>query len=294
MAAKPADLYATLGVAEDADADAIKKAFRDLAKKHHPDANPGNKKSEELFKEASQAYEILSDPEKRRRYDAMRRSPFQGRSAGAPGDGPEGFDGEGFEFGQGGSINDLFEMFFHGGGGFGGARPPARGQDLESEVWVSMEDAALGRSVNVSLEGGQPLRLNLPPGAEDGLRLRLAGQGASRGRGPAGDLYLTLRVKPSAHFTRDGLNTSSNSYLNLGQALLGTTLTVSTLRGSVKVKVPAGSAPGTRLRIPGQGIEADSKKGDHYVVLHLELPKDLSPEEQDQIRALAVKRAWEL
>jgi curved DNA-binding protein len=289
--AKPADLYAVLGVPEDADADAIKKAFRDLAKKHHPDANPGNKKSEDRFKEASQAYEILSDPEKRRRYDAMRRSPFQGREPMEEGGG-DAFGGDAQ------SINDLFEMFFGGGGGgpFGGARGPRRpqrGQDLESEVWVSMEDAALGRSVTVSLEGGQPLRLNLPAGAEDGLRLRLAGQG---GAGPAGngDLYLTLRVRPSAHFKREGLDTVANLHLNLAQALLGATLTVLTLRGSVRMKVPPGSTPGTRLRIPGQGIEADGKKGDHYVVLGLDLPKDLDEAEQAQIQAMAKKRAWEL
>jgi curved DNA-binding protein len=285
--AKPADLYATLGVGADADADAIKKAFRDLAKKHHPDANPGSKKSEEIFKEASQAYEILSDPEKRRRYDAMRNSPFQGQE-------PQGDPDEGGF--AGGSINDLFEMFFQGRGGFGGGpRQNPRGQDLESEVWVSMEDAALGRSVTVSLEGGQPLKLNLPPGAEDGLRLRLAGQGGSSRRGgEPGDLYLTLRVKPSLYFQRDGLDTSSQLHLNLGQALLGTSVTVLTLRGSVKLKVPPGSAPGTRLRIPGQGIEAEGRKGDHYVVLGLDLPKDLDEAEREQLKAMAAKRQWEL
>ena len=289
--AKPADLYVVLGVPESADAEAIKKAFRNLAKKHHPDANPGNKKSEELFKEASQAYEILSDPEKRRRYDAMRRSPFQGQEP--MDDGGEGFGGDGQ------SINDLFEMFFGGGGSpfgggrGGGRRQPARGQNLESEVWVSMEDAALGRSVTVSLEGGQPLKLNLPAGAEDGLRLRLSGQG---GQGPAGngDLYLTLRVRPSLHFKREGLDTVANLHLNLAQALLGATVTVLTLRGSVRMKVPPGSTPGSRLRIPGQGIEVDGKKGDHYVVLGLDLPKDLDETERTQIESMRKKRDWEL
>ena len=293
--AKPADLYATLGVPADADADAIKKAFRDLAKKHHPDANPGNKKSGETFKEASQAYEILSDPEKRRRYDAMRQSPFQGREPQDFGD--SGGFGGGFGGGDAQSINDLFEMFFGGGGGsFGGSqrRQAARGQDLESEVWVSMEDAALGRSVTVSLEGGQPLKLNLPSGAEDGLRLRLSGQGGESARGPKGDLYLTLRIKPSAHFKREGLDTVANLHLNLAQAMLGTTATVLTLRGSVRMKVPAGSTPGMRLRIPGQGIEVDGKKGDHYVVLGLDLPKDLDDAERAQIQAMAAKRQWEL
>jgi DnaJ-class molecular chaperone len=196
------------------------------------------------------------------------------------------------------NINDLFEMFFGGGGGpFGGqrgrSRRPQKGPDLESEVWVSMEDAALGRSVSVSLEGGQPLKLNLPAGADDGLRLRLSGQG---GAGPAGngDLYLTLRVRPSAHFKREGLDTVANLHLNLAQALLGTTVTVLTLRGSVRMKVPAGSVPGTRLRIPGQGIEVDGKKGDHYVVLGVDLPKDLDDAERAQVEAMAKKREWEL
>ena len=294
--AQPADLYAVLGVPETADAEAIKKAFRDLAKKHHPDANPGNKKSEEKFKEASQAYEILSDPEKRRRYDAMRHSPFQG---GGEAYGQGGYEGGMEGFGGGGSINDLFEMFFGGGGGaspFGGGgrvRRPQKGPDHESEVWVSLEDAALGRSVSVSLDGGQPLRLNLPAGAEDGLRLRLSGQG---GQGPAGkgDLYLTLRVRPSAYFTRDGLDTSSNLHLNLAQALLGTTATVLTLHGSVRLKVPAGSTPGTRLRVPGQGVAAEGRKGDHYVVLGVDLPKDLDDKEKAEVQAMAKKRQWEL
>jgi curved DNA-binding protein len=284
-----ADLYSVLGVPKDADADAIKKAFRDLAKKHHPDANPGNKKSEEKFKEASQAYEILSDPEKRRRYDAMQQSPFQGQQGGGFG----GFGGEGQDFG-GGSINDLFEMFFQGGGFGGGRRPqPARGRDLESEVWVEFEDAALGRPVTVNLEGGQPLKLNLPAGAEDGLRLRLTGQGEAGPRGK-GDLYLNLRIKPSRVFRREGLDIVSRLPLNLGQALLGAPVTVPTLRGSVRMKVPAGSQPGTRLRIGGQGIEAQGRKGDHYVELAVDIPTDLSPEEKTQIEAMAQRHGWEL
>ncbi len=285
-----ADLYAVLGVPESADAEAIKKAFRDLAKKHHPDANPGNKKSEEIFKEASQAYEILSDPEKRRRYDAMRNSPFAGR-----GQAPGGYDEGGEDaFGGAQSINDLFEMFFNNGGGFGGGRRSRRGQDLESEVWVDMEDAALGRPVTVSLEGGQPLRLNLPAGAEDGLRLRLGGQGGPGAGGSNGDLYLTLRVRPSARFKREGLDLVSTLKLNLSQALLGATVTVATLRGSVRMKVPPGSAPGSRLRVPGQGIEVEGRKGDHYVVLEVDLPKDLDATEIEQIKAMAVRRGWEL
>lgn len=274
--AQPADLYKVLGVAQDADADAVKKAFRDLAKKHHPDANPGNKKSEEKFKEASQAYEILSDPEKRRRYDAMRHSPIQ--------------DQGGYDNGE--SINDLFEMFFGGASG-GGRRRQSRGRDLESEVWVDLEEAALGKAVSVNLEGGQALRLNLPSGAEDGLRLRLGGQGG-HGAGGQGDLYLTLRIRPSIRFKREGSDIVGAVHLNLGQALLGATVTVPTLRGSVKVKIPPASPTATRLRIPGQGIEVDGRTGDHLVELDLDLPQDLDADDKEKIQALATKHGWEL
>jgi len=296
--AQVADLYKVLGLPEDADAAAIKKAFRDLAKKHHPDANPGDKKAEERFKELSQAYEILSDPEKRRRYDAMRSSPYAQPGGGDPFGGGGGGGGNAYGGGAG-SIEDLFEMFFNGGSPFGGGggrarRRPARGADLESEVEVAFEDAALGQPVTVHLAGeDQPLRLNLPAGAESGLRLRLAGQGAA---GPAGrgDLYLTLRVRPSERFTREGLDIVGKATVNLAQALLGATLTVPTLRGDRRLKLQPGLAPGTRLRLGGQGIHAEGGPGDHFVELSVGLPKDLDAAEQDQVKAMAQRRGWEL
>jgi len=295
-----ADLYKALGVAPDADAAAIKKAFRDLAKKHHPDTHPGDKASEERFKEISQAYEILSDPEKRRRYDAMRQSPFAGSAGRGPGQGawgPEG--GGGFD---GGSVEDLFEMFFgaggspFGGGGFRQRRGPAKGADLESEVDVAFEDAALGRPVTVHLDGQvQPLRLNLPPGAESGLRLRLSGQGAGNGRGgPRGDLYLTLRVRPSQQYRREGLDVVGKLRVNLAQALLGSSVEVQTLHGARRLKLQPGLPPGTRLRLAGQGIESDAGKGDHYVEVDVELPKELDPAESAAVEAMAKRRGWEL
>jgi DnaJ-class molecular chaperone len=295
-----ADLYKALGVAPDADAAAIKKAFRDLAKKHHPDTHPGDKASEERFKEISQAYEILSDPEKRRRYDAMRQSPFAGSAGRGPGPGAWGPEaGGGFD---GGSVEDLFEMFFgaggspFGGGGFRQRRAPAKGADLESEVDVAFEDAALGRPVTVHLEGQvQPLRLNLPPGAESGLRLRLAGQGAGNGRGgPRGDLYLTLRVRPSQQYRREGLDVVGKLKVNLAQALLGASVEVQTLHGARRLKLQAGLPPGTRLRLAGQGIETDAGKGDHYVEVDVELPKELDAAESAAVEAMAKRRGWEL
>ena len=295
-----ADLYKALGVAPDADAAAVKKAFRDLAKKHHPDTHPGDKASEERFKEISQAYEILSDPEKRRRYDAMRQSPFAGQGGRGPGQGAWGPEaGGGFD---GGSVEDLFEMFFgaggspFGGGGFRQRRGPAKGADLESEVDVAFEDAALGRPVTVHLEGQvQPLRLNLPPGAESGLRLRLAGQGAGNGRGgPRGDLYLTLRVRPSQQYRREGLDVVGKLKVNLAQALLGSSVEVQTLHGARRLKLQPGLPPGTRLRLAGQGIETDAGKGDHYVEVDVELPKELDAAESAAMEAMAKRRGWEL
>lgn len=298
-----ADLYKVLGVAEDADEAAIKKAFRALAKRHHPDANPGDKKAEERFKELSQAYEILSDPEKRRRYDSLRRSPYGAEGAGPFGGGASGAGREAGPYGSAGSIDDLFEMFFGGGGGpFGGRQPfgrgrqrgPAKGADLESEVEVSFEDAALGRPVTVQMAGqDQPLRLSLPAGAESGLRLRLGGQGAPGAAG-RGDLYLTLRVKPSPRFTREGWDIVGKVTINLAQALLGASLTVPTLRGERRLKLPPGLALGTRLRLGGQGIHAEGGPGDHFVEPQLELPQDLDTAEQAQIKAMALRRGWEL
>jgi DnaJ-class molecular chaperone len=302
-----ADLYKVLGITEAADADTIKKAFRRLAKEYHPDTHPGDKKAEERFKEISQAYEILSDPEKRRRYDAMRRSPF-----GAGGN--EAAQGTWRQVGEvpfGGSINDIFEMFFgrgaspfqqrpfrgrgEGFGGFGAYDDDEEedGQDLESEVSASFEDAALGRSITFTLQG-RPLRLNLPAGAESGLRLRLAGQGAPGPSGRRGDLYLTLKVRPSPLYRREGLDIISPLRLNLAQALLGTQVEAPTLHGPVRLKVPPGTQAGTRLRLRGKGIVTPSGRGDHYAEISVELPGDLDAEETEAVKRMARRRGWEL
>ncbi|HXC63181.1 MAG TPA: J domain-containing protein, partial [bacterium] len=150
--------------------------------------------------------------------------------------------------------------------------------------------------VTVHLEGQvQPLRLNLPPGAESGLRLRLAGQGAGNGRGgPRGDLYLTLRVRPSQQYRREGLDVVGKLKVNLAQALLGASVEVQTLHGARRLKLQAGLPPGTRLRLAGQGIETDAGKGDHYVEVDVELPKELDAAESAAVEAMAKRRGWEL
>lgn len=292
------DLYGVLGVPESAGPEDIKKAYRSQAKRFHPDANPGDKKSEEKFKEIGQAYEILSDPEKRRRYDSMRKEPLGGRTR-AP-ESRAGFEGP---WGQAGSVEDLFSMFFGQGsstggfpgrGTFGGMEDEGAG-DLDADVWVNFEDAALGNPVTVQLEGRPgPLRLNLPPGAESGLRLRLAAQGSPRRRGRRGDLFLTLKVRPSDRFTRQGLDVTSKVTVNLAQALLGAKVTAPTLRGDVRLSVPACTQPGTRLRLAGQGVEAEGRKGDHFVEVLVQMPTDLDASEKSAMEAMAMRRAWVL
>ncbi len=293
MAGGVADLYAALGVPESASAEEIKRAYRALAKRWHPDANPGDRGAEERFKQIGQAYEILSDPDKRRRYDALRRSPVPEPETGAP---PWASSGGAAAWGGSASVEDLFSMFF--GSGEAGPGPfgvPDQGGDFDSEVWVSFEDAALGNPVTVRLEGRpQPLKLNLPPGAESGLRMRLAGQGAPRRRGRRGDLFLTLKVRPSERFSRRGLDIHGFVEVNLAQALLGARVQAPTLRGSARVGVPAGTQPGTLLRLAGQGIEAEGRRGDHFVEVRVKLPTDLDEPEKAAILGMARRRGWAL
>lgn len=288
-----ADLYATLDVKPDASADEIKRAYRKLAKKYHPDAKPGDKAAEERFKGISQAYEILSDTEKRRRYDAMRQSPFGQTGHGGQGRGPQGFEG--------GSVEDLFSMFFGQGGspfggeddgGLGGLFGRQRGRarrkrDTEVQLDVSLEDIAQGAALTFQPPGqAQALRLSIPKGAEDGARLRLADKGSE-----GGDLYVTLRQLPHPRFTRHGLDIESHEPVALTLALLGGSVDVQTLGGKLKVKVPAGMQPGTRLRLGGQGLDDGRRKGDHHVILDLQLPTDLDDAERDFFKGMAQRRS---
>ncbi len=340
--ASVADLYEVLGVKQDAGAEELKAAYRRLAKKYHPDANPGNKQAEEKFKGINEAYEILSDREKRARYDSLRANPWAGQARqGRPGRAaaPGGF-GWAQDWGQAGgmeagnaSIDDLFQMFFGrgwgGGGPFGRGADPSggveAGRDASAEVEISFDQAVKGGPLTISLpreercprcqgRGVEPgsrgracpecggdgmvrverrLRVQVPAGAENGTRLRIHGEGQPGGRG-AGDLYLTLKVAPHPRFRRLGLDISGVETLNLAQALLGCELVADTLHGPVRTKVPAGVQPGTRLRLAGRGVESGGRKGDHYVELQVEIPKDLNAREKDLVRLLAAERQWKV
>jgi DnaJ-class molecular chaperone len=269
------DLYHELGVSRDASEDELRRSYRKLARTYHPDVNPDDPGAEERFKEISFAYEVLSDPEKRKIYNefgheglAAGFSPEQARayrdwSRGA-GQGPFGAD-SGFHF------EDLFEGLFGGRVRHG----PQRGPDVQAEVSVDFLDAVMGREVRVQVPERGTLRVRIPAGAEDGTRVRLGGQGrGGPGTSPPGDLYLVVRVRPHPFFTRDEADLFVDVPVTVPELILGTTVDVPTPDGSVSMKLPPRSPNGRKLRLRGQGgaLRGSDERGDLYVRLVAELP----------------------
>jgi curved DNA-binding protein len=276
------DLYAILGVPEDADADTIKKAYRKLAKQNHPDATGGDKKKTERFKEIGDAYDVLSDAKKRREYDRMRQAPV-----GADGM-PQGFDPDAFSqiFGDfrasggprsGGfaDFGDIFSTIFGGGGPVRQARGRGRGPDHEATLEVSFREAALGPRRTLRGGSGAPVAVNVPGGVESGARLRVRGQGGQAPRnGRPGDLYLDVRVTPDAHLRRNGNDVELALPLTVAEACLGTQVDVPTVDGSVRLTVPAGTSSGARLRLRGKGVKrAGGARGDQICRVEIVVPR---------------------
>jgi len=275
------DLYSVLGVARGASADEVKRAYRTLAKKLPPDVNPGDKAVEQRFKEASHAYAILSDPEKRRRYDAGEIDENgQERAAGF---GAHGFGsgfarggrrggraggGERFDF-AGGTIDldDIFSDLFGGRGRSAGSG--ARSDDTY-KLTVDFVEAARGGRQRIQLADGRPVEVTIPPGMEDGQKLRLKGQGAG-----GGDLYLEIGVRPHPYFRRTGRDVECDLPVSLPEAVLGASVPAPTLDGRVMLRIPPGANSGTRLRLKGKGIPARGAEpaGDLYCTLRVVLPE---------------------
>lgn len=304
------DLYDVLGVAEEASAQEIKKAYRQLAREFHPDKNPNNPAAEERFKQIQQAYDVLGNEEKRREYDTVRRDPYA--SFGGSGDGSSrsrfyrnpdgtyvrvestGFGGEGgFGFGEDSGIADLFERFFGGRGPdspFGGTRtkrPEPIGGDVEARLELSFEDALAGGKRQVTLPSGETVRITVPKGVEDAMRVRLRGRG-DRGPGGRGDLYITFVVRPSVRFRREGRNLVMSETVNVAEALLGTTRVLTNAYGKqIRLNVPSGTQPGERLRLRGQGIQTDEGNGDLFVEIRVTIPTKLSDEAKTGVRIWA-------
>jgi len=283
------DLYKTLGVAEDADEGAIKKAYRKLAKEFHPDITGGDKKKTERFKEINEAYDVLGDAKKRKEYDRLKHAPVR------PDGMPEGFDAETFaqtfgrsRAGAGGvqfegdfDIGDIFSSLFGGGGaGFdprrAGRARPARGSDLSGRLEVTFVEAALGGKRTVRTGSGSTVEVNIPPGVENGGRLRLPGQGgpAPGQGGTAGDLYLEIEVRPDRHFRRQGSDIELDVPVTFAEAALGARIEVPTVEGRVTVSVPPGTSSGARLRLRGRGVKhPDGTRGDQLCRIEIVAPK---------------------
>lgn len=279
----PRDYYEVLGVKRDADADAIKRAYRKLAREHHPDRNPGDKQAETRFKEVQEAYDVLSDKAKRAQYDQFGFAGPQQGANGAPG----GFHwGGGGNFGEGVQIDpSQFEEILSQFGGFPGmagfgqkprsgrSRRPQSREPARHELAVPFETAALGGRLSLSVDGHE-IDVRIPAGVEEGQTLRLQGQGPG-----GGDLLLKLGIEPHPYFKREGNNLVITTPITIAEAVLGAKIDVPTLQGGkLSFKVPPGTSSGARIRLRGQGI----KGGDQFVEIKIVAPAQID----DRSRAL--------
>ena len=350
------DYYQILGLEKGASDDEIKRAFRKLAIKYHPDKNQGNAEAEVKFKEINEAYQVLSDPEKKARYDQFGTADFDGSGFGAGGFG--GFDG--FDFSDLGGFGDIFDTFFGGGGSGRRRNGPQRGADLEYVLNLTFEEAVFGVEKEISINrsescdscsgtgakagtspktcptcngsgqirvqrqtplgnfvststcnqcGGKgqvvdnpcttchgkgsvrknrKISVNIPAGVDTGNVMPLRGQGEhGKNGGPAGDLYVRIKVAPSKKFTRKGSDIYIDTHISMGHAALGVEVTVPTVDGDVKYKIPAGTQSGTLFRLKGKGVPRvnSSGRGDQYVKVIVDIPKNLNEKQKDALRA---------
>lgn len=298
------DYYDVLGVPGTASDKEMNRAYRRLARRLHPDANPGDPAAEERFKEVTAAYDVLGDPERRREYDESRRLRAPG-FAGGPGSagGPGGFasrfeEGDAGGFGFGGfDLGDLLGDVFGGGTAGGGPRPPRphRGRDLVAELPLAFEEAVRGTTRSVTLAGGdgqapRTVRARVPAGVDDGQTVRLPGRGEPGGNGgPAGDLLLRVRVEPHRRFGRHGRDLTVTAPVTFPEAALGAEVTVATLDDPVTLRVPPGTPSGRTFRVSGRGVPAASgaPAGDLLVAVEVAVPPTLTPEQRRAVEALA-------
>ncbi|MTB50172.1 DnaJ C-terminal domain-containing protein [Lewinella sp. W8] len=296
------DYYQTLGVSKDADDKTIKKAFRKLARKYHPDVNPGDQDAEQKFKAINEANAVLSDPEKRKKYDKYGKDwehadafeAAEKRGGGEYTGGNPFGGGQGYTYttGDSGDFSDFFRDMFGGGGfsgGFGGQRRTSfRGQDIEAELQLQLADIMSDNKQLLTVNGKQ-LRVTIPAGVEDGQTLRLRGQGGpGAGGGPAGDLYITFRVGLPPEYDRTGSDLTKTVEVPVTTMILGGKITVTTPTGNVAVPVPELSQNDKKIRLKGKGLPKykQSGNGDLYLTLKAKLPQRLTAEERTALEQL--------
>jgi len=303
------DFYQVLGVSKDASDAEIKKVYRKLARKYHPDQNPGDAAAEAKFKEISEANAVLSDPEQRKEYDAIRAMGSGARFT-APGAGGQGgfddvfggmFGGQGggqrytFQQGGGAEYDDLLSGLFGSGrfgtasGGYRGFGGPSKGRDVTASTTLDFITATKGDQITLQTAEGRPITVRIPAGVADGQKIRLRGKGhPSPDGGEAGDLILTVNVRKHPVFERDGLNLRVTVPVTFAEAALGATIQVPTLGGEpVKLKVAPGTPSGRVLRVKGRGVETKKGTGDLLAVVQIAVPSHLSKDAQAAVEALA-------
>lgn len=304
------DFYKVLGVSKDADEATIKKAYRKLARTWHPDQNKGNPEAEERFKEIGEAYTVLSNPEQRQQYDAIRAMGAGGFRGGAGGAGASGVNFEdifgAFGGGNGGNVrfstsgsgagfnlDDILGAF----GGFGGGssrgsspyqQAPQKGEDLHASTRITLKQSLSGVNIKLAVSG-KPMTVKVPKGIKDGQSVRLRGKGkASINGGSAGDLIVTIHVEEDPVYSREGNDLRMTLPVTFAEATLGANVELPLIDGStVTVKVPAGSDSGRTLRLKGRGVATKKGTGDLLATISVVVPKDLTPEQLDSIKSLA-------
>ena len=301
------DFYSVLGVSKDVSDAELKKTYRKLARKYHPDSNQGDAKAEAKFKEISEAYAVLSDEQQRQEYDQIRAMGTGARFT-APGGGSAaggGFDDvfggmfggaqRGYSFQQGGNFDDVLGGLFGGGrfgnatGGFRGHGGPTRGRDVAARTVVDFVAATRGDTVSLHDANGKPIKIKIPAGVSDGQKIKLRGKGEpSPDGGEPGDIVLTVQVRKHPVFERDGLNIRVTVPITFVEAALGATIEVPTLDGElVKLRVAPGTPNGRALRVKGRGVKTSKATGDLLAVVQVAVPSHLSAEAQEALKAFA-------
>jgi curved DNA-binding protein len=294
------DYYKILGLDKNASQDDIRKAYRKLARKYHPDVNPDNKEAHKKFQEINEANEVLGDVEKRKKYDQYgkdwqhaeqfeqaKQQRSQRQYTG--GDAEQEFYGD---FG-GNDFSEFFESMFGGGGGRRKRETKFRGQDYDAQLHISLRDAYATHQRTITVDG-KNVRVTIPAGVENGQKVRLKGYGAPGvNGGPAGDLYITFVIEDDTQFKRSGNDLHINAQIDLYTAVLGGETTIDTLAGKIKLKVPPGTQNDTKVRIKGKGFpvyKKDGEFGDMYVTYKISIPADLSDREKELFTELSKLR----